>query len=158
MYFKVIETSQNWTCPKTGTYLITCVGGGYGGTTNGGTTSFGSYLSAAGGLVTVPVLSTSLSNYGGVGGYTLDGVYGGAGSNGSATASKNGGIAYTAGIGYGAGGGSSSQTPPGDCGALSIETFELTAGQVISCTIGTVGAATAERTAGKSGVITIKGV
>ena len=69
MYVKVLETSQSWTCPKTGTYLVTCVAGGqavsviehtgeiptapndyYSVTTSGavgGTTSFGSLLSAS---------------------------------------------------------------------------------------------------------------
>lgn len=59
-YLHYIEESKSWTCPKTGVWKVICVGGGasggyYGKSSmitaqhTGGTTSFGSYLSAQGG-------------------------------------------------------------------------------------------------------------
>lgn len=85
--------------------------------------TFGSYLSAATGSTFSPVISSmGMTKFavGGTGGYTLDGIYGGAGAsavsyaNESATvtaafapASKNGGAAGRVGFGWGAGGGCS---------------------------------------------------
>lgn len=59
-YLHYIEESKSWTCPKSGVWKVICVGGGasggyYGALSKivaqhtGGTTSFGSYLSAQGG-------------------------------------------------------------------------------------------------------------
>ena len=73
-----IEASQNWICPKTGSYKVICVGGG-GGNGAGSTTSFGTYLSARGGDIATIAESTALLGLGGTGGYTINGVYGGAG-------------------------------------------------------------------------------
>ena len=61
VYCETIETSKTWTCPKSGVWKVICVGGGgaglsyYNDSTNsigtaGGTTSFGSILSASGGI------------------------------------------------------------------------------------------------------------
>ena len=58
-YIHYIESTQEWTCPKSGKWKVICVGGGGSGYTEysskiytgnpGGTTSFGTYLSANGG-------------------------------------------------------------------------------------------------------------
>ena len=60
-YLHYIEESKSWTCPKSGVWKVICVGGGASGgyyitsskvatgQHTGGTTSFGSYLSAEGG-------------------------------------------------------------------------------------------------------------
>lgn len=58
-YLHYIEESKSWTCPKSGVWKVICVGGGSSGgyygpskivaQHTGGTTSFGSYLSAQGG-------------------------------------------------------------------------------------------------------------
>lgn len=60
-YLHYIEESKSWTCPKSGIWKVICVGGGASGgyyimsskiatvQHTGGTTSFGSYLSAEGG-------------------------------------------------------------------------------------------------------------
>ena len=59
-YLHYVEESKSWTCPKSGIWKVICVGGGasggyYGASSKivaqhtGGTTSFGSYLSAQGG-------------------------------------------------------------------------------------------------------------
>lgn len=104
-YIQYIEESKLWTCPKTGKYKITCVGGGGTGILytwsaeavtpylykNGGSTSFGNYLTALGSQIKDPQCSiftdctqhvlnsnnfSSFTNIGGYGGY--DGVsYGG---------------------------------------------------------------------------------
>lgn len=104
-YIQYIEESKLWTCPKTGKYKITCVGGGGTGILytwsaeavtpylykNGGSTSFGKYLTALGSQIKDPQCSiftdttrhvssydnfSSFTNIGGYGGY--DGVsYGG---------------------------------------------------------------------------------
>lgn len=126
-----IKSSQTWTCPKSGAWRIICVGGGSSGglmisnngtslvINNGGTTSFGSILSASGGISTIKddtlMSSTGAFFVGGFGGY--NGInYGGIPqslfnytntdsifvSNGT----LNGGHYKTQGIGFGAGGAS----------------------------------------------------
>ncbi len=169
-----IKSSQTWTCPKAGAWRIICVGGGAnGGITTGmrctsalqsagGTTSFGSLLSAPGGAIEV-CTSLYVFSCGGFGGY--DGInYGGSPmilthntSNFSLCgASGNGGSLGSSGLGYGAGGGAanisgisckndSSTTPittnvyavPGKCGGMTIGIFDLTLNQSIPCTVGT---------------------
>lgn len=50
-YFKIIEASTTWTCPKSGDYKVICVSAGNsasvsGSASKGGSTSFGSLLTA----------------------------------------------------------------------------------------------------------------
>lgn len=168
-YVKILESSQTWTCPHDGTYLITCVGGGAGGSLTspvsiaaGETTSFGNYISAIGGN----------SNNCITGGYTpSDGVYGGVTSytysttNNSAT--KNG-ITHSdskipagglKGIGYGAGtimNSTSTLYIASSSGNLMTGTVELTKGTNVICTVGKGGIGVA--TTGADGVIVIKEV
>lgn len=173
-----IKSSQTWTCPKTGAWKIICVGGGSSGglgfshngiqstiINNGGTTSFGSILSANGGVnVFKPVgIYSSITAYG-VGGYGgYDGVnYGGvpqscfSNVNIGITASNatlNGGHYYTPGGGFGAGG-ASSRVPikalssagnessltgfplPGMCGEMAMIIYDINQETGITCTIG----------------------
>ena len=121
-----VKSSQTWTCPKSGTWKIICVGGGSSGgiwssnlnviiSNKGGITSFGTILSANGGThenVVVKNISAARS-VGGFGGY--DGVnYGGVpqtyiGSGSDfyiSNATLNGGHYYMSGGGFGAGGAS----------------------------------------------------
>lgn len=128
-YFEVITADKTWVCPKSGIYKIITVGGGsacginamynsnYTQTINnsGGITTFGDRVTAKGGVS--QNIAVKWDNYelilGGAGGYTLE-QYGGMG--GIYVPSKyvavaptlNGGMAGHTGIGYGAGGGSTS--------------------------------------------------
>lgn len=162
-----IEASQEWICPETGSYKVICVGGGGGGVvgSSGGTTSFGTYLSAGGGVMTRSILGAS--SIGGSGGYTVNGVYGGSGaylfgSDSSAylaSAVNNGGHIAQTGIGYGAGGGSNSNYY-GKPGELKADILTLAKDDAVACTVGTGGTYTAELsylfTAGADGVIIIE--
>lgn len=132
-YIKWITTSTTYTVPKAGKYKVICVGGGASGgvavhdqepvntkclQATGGTTSFGSYVSATGGQVTVPAAigksNSTILRCGGQNGF--DGLnYGGAGAV-VARADSNTTYAFAptslisnnsagTGHGYGAGGG-----------------------------------------------------
>lgn len=169
-----IKSSQTWTCPKAGAWKVVCVGGGASGGVTfhpnvsalqsaGGTTSFGSLLSAPGGAIET-VCPTGIRSCGGYGGY--DGMnYGGTPMIGirSATDSDvtnlssavgNGGVIGSTGLGYGAGGGvgqvyvvankngtqstnSNIYAIPGKCGGMAMGIFDLALNQSISCTVGT---------------------
>lgn len=169
-----IKSSQTWTCPKAGAWKIVCVGGGASGGVTfahnvsalqsaGGTTSFGSLLSAPGGAVET-ACPQSIKSCGGYGGY--DGMnYGGTpmtafrSSNDGNTAfvspaAGNGGVIGSPGLGYGAGGGvgqvyqittkngtqsnnSNVYAVPGKCGGMAMGIFDLALNQSISCTVGT---------------------
>ncbi len=179
-----IKSSGTWTCPISGTWKVICVGGGSSGgifdrTSNsykqniGGTTSFGNVISASGGgICQYYEIHKNIVCCGGYGGY--DGInYGGSpaimieyGSNSYAIAgaSLNGGVVGCQGIGFGAGGGSSSKDSgelalPGLCGDQIMTILDLTENQQIVCTVGDGGAAPAasnydsEGTSGKRGVI-----
>lgn len=164
-YLKTIETSQTWVCPKDGDYKIICVAGGQGGVVNstaggdGGTTSFGSYLSASG--------YGSRGGYGGAfhgggGGYTgyaYGGTGGVANSPNFTSGTINGGAPMTPGSGWGAGG-SGTSGKGGDGGKLMTTAIHLTAGTSIACTIGIggVGGSSDTRYAGLPGVIIIQEV
>lgn len=169
-----IKSSQTWTCPKAGAWKVVCVGGGASGgltfypnvsalQSAGGTTSFGSLLSAPGGTIE-SVCSIGVKSCGGYGGY--DGMnYGGMPMNafrGSSSADTtflssatgNGGVIGGPGLGYGAGGGvgqvyqittkngaqinnSNIYAVPGKCGGMTMGIFDLALNQSMSCTIGT---------------------
>lgn len=160
-YFKMITESQSWTCPKTAEYQIICVAGGCSGrsaqdTTKqniaGGATSFGSYLTASGGLANV----TAGSSANGVNGYCLNGnLYG--------TINPNNVFADSIwGTGFGAGGAghyNSPAVPGGNCGNMNMGIFNITQGANVSCTIGQGGArGTTGASVGFDGVIVIREV
>ena len=187
-YEEWITTSKTWTCPKTGIWEIICVGGGAGGglkpnasgntfsQNTGGTTSFGSYLSASGGSKSNESGGFT-GDVGGTGGYTGFN-YGGIGevrytstANDVSPATGNGGYIMEPGLGYGAGGGASGSSNSsgggtaysGNAGEIKSMTLDLSANQSITCTIGTGGAAgdagTSKiifATAGKAGCIHIR--
>lgn len=130
-YFEVITATKTWTCPKTGIYKIIAVGGGSSHSVNcyfamntpvsdtiyavGGNTTFGSLLTAKGGVpsgLDNPFSKSAidpLSLIGGAGGYTLQ-TYGGEGGMIDAKLpisippTLNGGLPGRPGRGYGAGG------------------------------------------------------
>lgn len=161
-----IEASQEWICPETGSYKVICVGGGGGGySTSGGTTSFGTYLSAKGGISASAYSQFDYTIMGGEGGYTVNGVYGGSGAavyksnDGTVccgiSAVGNGGNAHANGSGYGAGGGSLGYTF-GAKGELKADILTLAKDDVVACTVGTGGKASSNGTAGNDGVIIIE--
>lgn len=166
-----IETSQTWTCPKTGAWKIICVGGGASGgavaiehfgtatikrtpfQATGGTTSFGSYLSAAGGQRGMQYTSDPNSVYSGYNGYT------GVANNLYGTQLQFSGMNYVSigfpGVGYGAGGSSkqknisssgftvsNSETSatlygvPGFMGKIKTIITDITQNTNVACTIG----------------------
>ena len=164
-YEEWITTSKTWTCPKAGIWEIICVGGGASGRlsptsdsavqNSGGTTSFGSLLSAAGGQAYPSGLKIGLTDSSGLNGYT--GLSYGESSLGDGAS----------GVGYGAGGGASGKTTNpavlalgGDCGELKSITLDLNANQSVVCTIGTGGAQVTSGTyvglAGKAGCIHVR--
>lgn len=130
-YFEVITATKNWTCPKSGVYKIIAVGGGSSHAvrcdfatttlasetlyTVGGVTTFGSILTAKGGVPSgiAELVRNSSKGWiplkGGAGGYTLQN-YGGEGgmaaNDGSILTPPtiNGGNPGYRGHGYGAGG------------------------------------------------------
>ena len=172
-----IKSSQSWTCPKAGAWKIVCVGGGASGGVTfhanvsalqsaGGTTSFGSLLSAPGGAVEACCPTGGTKSCGGYGGY--DGMnYGGTpmiaqrittSENTTAflsPASGNGGVLGSPGLGYGAGGGvgevwqisvknssnnivkATASAVPGKCGGMAAGIYDLALNQSVSCTVGT---------------------
>lgn len=170
-----IKSSQTWKCPKAGAWKVVCVGGGASGgltffsnvsalQSAGGTTSFGSLLSASGGAIetSCPALIKCCGGYGGYDGMNYGGTpiiaarVSAADSNTAflSPASGNGGILGSPGLGHGAGGGvgeviqlniknsASASTAaiyavPGKCGNMAMGIFDLTLNQSISCTVGT---------------------
>lgn len=154
VYCETIETSKTWTCPKSGVWKVICVGGGGAGVsyyddnansigTAGGTTSFGSILSASGGISGADVdkdkNKLSDSNYSirramGINGYNGAGVYGaesgeyiGAGYGASGGAGYNNNVtSYHSGL-------------PGDVKSVITDISE---GTSIACTIGAGGTVT----------------
>lgn len=162
--FKMIETTQNWTCLEDGIYQIVCVAGGQGGSNTvarnlGGATSFGNYLTASGNWAGNMVYGGTGVSVGGMGGWTLAN-YGGAGaSTKDSSASLNGGGFGQNGIGHGSGG---YGVYAGGCGKMTMTKVKLTKGEVVPCTIGTSGAigGTDLTTSGNgaNGIIVINGL
>ena len=175
VYCETIETSKTWTCPKSGIWKVICVGGGgaglsyYNDSTNsigtaGGTTSFGSILSASGGIsgthvnkdkITLSDSSAySIRRAMGINGYNGAGVYG----------AESG---EYIGSGYGASGGASRTAStdakvchsglPGDVKSVITDISE---GTSIACTIGSGGTVTNKGSSiafpGKSGAIIVQ--
>lgn len=182
-HLSYIKTSQTWTCPKSGVYKIIAVGGGSGGAyalstanasgINGGTTSFGSYVSAAGGQAIVTAdLPLGKGWYGGKGGYNLT-QYGGGGecvgTSGYRPPAGNGGLMGGQGIGYGASGGfyaketySNYKAYIGNAGDIALAISEFTSGVKVSVTVGGGGSVPAAadnvsfNLAGRSGVVIVE--
>lgn len=179
VYCETIEESKTWVCPKTGVWKVICVGGGGAGLSYisdtqsdvgaaGGSTSFGSILSALGGMSgadvnknkkTCRVISASFwSEAMGINGYNGAAAYG--------TPSGD-----FIGTGYGASGGASFSTIssnvrvynsglPGDVKSVITDISE---GTSIACTIGAGGEVTANGNnaniiafPGKSGAIIVQ--
>ena len=172
-YIQYIEESKTWTCPKSGIWKVICVGGGgaglsyYNDSTNsigtaGGTTSFGSILSASGGISGTDVNKNKIgmidSDYSiryvmGINGYNGAGVYG----------AESG---EYIGSGYGASGGAGYTSTsmkvrhsglPGDVKSVITDISE---GTSIACTIGSGGTVTNKGSSiafpGKSGAIIVQ--
>lgn len=178
VYCETIENSKTWTCPKTGIWKIICIGGGGAGMTfmsdttkevgtSGGSTSFGSYLSAQGGMSGADINGNKkavrcLKDYNwsealGINGYNGAAAYG----------TQSGDFI---GVGYGASGGASFKDNntgikyynaglPGDVKSVIMGISE---GTSIACTIGTGGTVTTVGTGviaaypGKSGAIIVQ--
>ena len=162
-YLHYIEESKSWTCPKSGVWKVICVGGGASGgyyeslskivaQHTGGTTSFGSYLSAQGGAkrcVPNPSNGQISDNFD----FTDTGSYGMAmgqiGYDGTNCAVTDGGNR-----GYGAGGDAcifdfailrkDGTTPVsvdganvgGSCGKVKSIIIDIEQGTSVACTIG----------------------
>ena len=136
VYCETIEESKTWVCPKGGIWKIICIGGGGAGAAHnaigqsGGTTSFGSILSANGGAVGGATEgfkyinnSASINGYNGAVGYGTQNT-----------------THYT-GFGYGASGtgdmtGNSSKNYVGKPGELKSVIVDISEGTSIACTIG----------------------
>ena len=177
VYCETIETSKTWTCPKSGIWKVICVGGGGAGFTYrdsdessigtaGGTTSFGSILSASGGMSGVDInkdkitlsdsSAYSIRRAMGINGYNGAGVYG----------AESG---EYIGSGYGASGGAGYTSTnakvrhsglPGDVKSVITDISE---GTSIACTIGAGGTVATISTIpdtiafpGKSGAIIVQ--
>lgn len=144
VYSETIRANKTWVCPKAGIYKIICVGGGGSGAaalkavsdtatsgTAGGTTAFGTYLSAAGGATGAGAYKKgSMSN----GGSAING-YNGASTYGTPN------TASVTGCGYGASGQAYTKTPSlfmsgGQPGEVCSGIFDIEAGQQVTCTIG----------------------
>lgn len=176
-YLHYIEESKSWTCPKSGVWKVICVGGGataclqsteaagYLGF-QGGATSFGTYVSADGGVFASG--SPQVQSFGGQSGF--DGVnYGStamvcngySGSNSGYGYAVAGGASlptYGTGFGYGASGGYmynaslynkitittsnndrheiDCKCHAGTCGKIKSAIIDLADGEVIACTVG----------------------
>lgn len=171
VYCETIETSKTWVCPKTGIWKVICVGGGGAGVsyyndsansigTAGGTTSFGSILSASGGISGYDVNKNKFNEDSNVVRYTM-GIngYNGAGAYGATSGEHIG-------SGYGASGGACYNSNaevrhsglPGDVKSVITDISE---GTSIACTIGSGGTVTTKGTSviafpGKSGAIIVQ--
>lgn len=162
-YLHYIEESKSWTCPKSGVWKVICVGGGasggyYGASSGitaqhtGGTTSFGSYLSAEGGIKRrVPNPSNGQISTGSaflnVGSYGM--AMGQIGYDGTNCAVTDGGNR-----GYGAGGDAcifdfailrkggtmsdqvNGANVGGSCGKVKSIVIDIEQGTSVACTIG----------------------
>ena len=151
-YIQYIEESKTWVCPKTGIWKVICVGGGGAGFTYrdkdessigtaGGTTSFGSILSASGGISGVDINKNKAkffdSNYDirhtvGINGYNGAGVYG-------AESGEYIGSGYGASGGAGAANVSSYSRNSGLPGDIKSVITDISEGTSIACTIGAGG-------------------
>lgn len=144
VYSETIRANKTWVCPKAGIYKIICVGGGGSGAaslesmadkvtsgTAGGTTAFGTYLSATGGATGADAYAKGFISNGGsaINGYNGASVYG----------TPN--TASVTGCGYGASGEARTKqqnlfASGGQPGEVCSGIFDIEAGQQVTCTIG----------------------
>ena len=157
VYSETIRANKTWVCPKTGVYKVICVGGGGSGAaslknasdavtsgTAGGTTAFGTYLSATGGATGADAYAKGFISNGGsaINGYNGASVYG----------TPN--TASVTGCGYGASGAAYTKTAialatGGQPGEVCSGIFDIEAGRQVACTIGKGGTgATANESTG----------
>lgn len=186
-YIEWLKESKTWICPKSGKWKVVCVGGGASGglyredgetpvltpTVSGGTTSFGSIVSADGAPSTSDY-TTAHRGVSGYGGYTGTN-YGGAPAigelsysdnfaiNGTGNAGLYAGGNPTASVGYGAGGGAVASDNkiypiPGRAGAIESTIVDIDEGQMVICTVGKGGKTTDSVTkgSGADGVIIVQ--
>jgi hypothetical protein len=158
VYSETIRANKTWVCPKAGIYKIICVGGGGSGAaslkttsdaatsgTAGGTTAFGTYLSASGGVTGADAYKKGYISNGGsaINGYNGASVYG----------TPN--TASVTGCGYGASGAVYSKpgnvfVSGGQPGEVCSGLFDIEASQQVACTVGKggTGATASESTTG----------
>lgn len=174
VYCETIETSKTWVCPKTGIWKVICVGGGGAGVsyfndstnstgTAGGTTSFGSILSASGGISGIDINKDKIKLYDSD--YYIRRAMGINGYNGAEAYGATSGEYIGSGYGASGGAGKSSSNDtlchsglPGDVKSLITDISE---GTSIACTIGSGGTVATKGTAtiafpGKSGAIIVQ--
>lgn len=167
VYMETIEASKTWECPKSGVWKIICVGGGGAGYayynesasadgTSGGTTSFGSYVSANGGTCGKDAYSDASVKRTGT-------MYGFNGFNGATAYGEP--SPDLVGVGYGASGGAilgnSGAMHAGLPGNVISKILDLTAGAKVACTVGAGGTgnqskAVAVSYPGRSGAIIVQ--
>lgn len=169
IYCETIESSKTWTCPKDGVWKIICIGGGGGGYSYGavnstkytaqggagGSTSFGSYISASGG--SAGKSDTAIHEYNS-GSYHIKGSSGINGYNGASMYGSSGTAGLDTGSGYGASGGSKCNesgqwgvAAPGHPGDVKTIILDLVSGTAVACTIGAAG--TGEEASGSNQTI-----
>lgn len=155
-YSETIKASKTWTCPKSGVYKIICVGGGGSGAaslantaataisgTAGGTTAFGTYLSASGGATGADayvkgyITAAGISQSGGSVFYSGNSIngYNGASVYGTPNA------ASVTGCGYGASGAAAAKggtlfVTGGQPGEVVSGIFDIDVSKQVACTIG----------------------
>lgn len=175
-YCEIIKSSKMFVVPKSGIYKIICIGGGGAGyayqsdtiltsSEAGGTTAFGSYISATGGASGKDVIS--LDGTVNVAAHAAAGFAGGI--NGFDGACEYGASSdATVGYGYGAGGAALTTNAKtycsGQAGEVASITVELDKSASIACTIGAGGKAVAKAASsntayawsGKDGAIIIQ--
>ena len=152
VYCETIEESKTWVCPKTGIWKVICVGGGGAGVsyfadsanstgTAGGTTSFGSILSASGGISGIDINKDKIilhdSDYSirramGINGYNGAEAYG-------ATSGEYIGSGYGASGGAGKSNSNATSCHSGLPGDVKSVITDISEGTSIACTIGAGG-------------------
>lgn len=156
VYSETIRANKTWVCPKTGVYKVICVGGGGSGAaslantaetaisgTAGGTTAFGTYLSASGGATGSDAYEKGYITAAGIyqngsnmfnSGNSING-YNGASVYGTPNA------ASVTGCGYGASGAAAAKggllfATGGQPGEVVSGIFDIDVGKQVACTIG----------------------
>lgn len=155
-YSETIKASKTWTCPKSGIYKIICVGGGGSGAaslgntaetatsgTAGGTTAFGTYLSASGGATGADAYAKGYITAAGINQSGSNTFYSGNSINGYNGASVYGtsNAASVTGCGYGASGAAAAKggwlfATGGQPGEVCSGIFDIEAGRQVACTVG----------------------
>ena len=160
VYSETIRANKTWVCPKAGIYKIICVGGGGSGAatpnstantvisgTAGGTTAFGTYLSAAGGATGADAFAQKYVNNGGsaINGYNGASMYG----------TPN--TASITGCGYGASGkaytiATGTFATGGQPGEVVSGIYDIDVDKQVACTVGKGGSGAANVSGSSVGV------